>query len=126
MGAAPLDLRRDAYQCYVVAEGRRVLGLCLAEPIAQAHAARPHADPAMVCALAGDGPVPAALGIARIWVAPERRKRGLATALLDAVRAAFAEPLVVGKRMLAFSQPTAAGYALAASYVAPLQPLVYL
>lgn len=59
---------------------------------------------------------PAAIGITRIWTAPSGRRTGLATRLLEAVRKGFARPLAVSKKMIAFSQPTTEGLALATRY----------
>lgn len=65
------------------------------------------------------GAAGAALGVRGVWVAPSHRRRGVATALLDAARARAVAYTVVGRRALVvFSQPTEAGggEALARSY----------
>ena len=65
------------------------------------------------------GAAGAALGVRGVWVAPSHRRRGIATALLDAARARAVAYTVVGqRRLVVFSQPTDAGggRALARSY----------
>ena len=65
------------------------------------------------------GAAGAALGVRGVWVAPSHRRRGLATALLDAARARAVTYTVVGRRaQVVFSQPSEAGggEALARSY----------
>lgn len=65
------------------------------------------------------GAAGAALGVRGVWVSPSHRRRGVASALLDAARARAVAYTVVGRRALVvFSQPTEAGggEALARSY----------
>lgn len=127
MDAAPvLGLAYTVYA--VVGADHDVRAFALVEAIQAAHGASPQAAP-QPCRLAA-ARTPARIGIARIWVAPLHRKAGLATLLLEGVRRTYARPLVVGRRALAFSQPTADGFALAAAYQRGLFPdcscLVYL
>lgn len=58
----------------------------------------------------------AAAGARGVWVAPGHRRRGVATALLDAGRAAASPLASIPRGALAFSAPTDAGAALAAAY----------
>jgi hypothetical protein len=127
MEAAALVLDRSCRVYVVLAEPQRpqqqqrqLLALAVLQPIREAYGAAPHPeDPGLACVLAPGGPArPAALGVARVWVAPGHRRCGLAVQLLDAARRTFARPLVVARRALAFSQPTASGFALAARYQA--------
>ena len=56
------------------------------------------------------GAAGAALGVRGVWVAPSHRRRGIATAMLDAARARAVTYTVVGRRSLVvFSQPSEAG-----------------
>ncbi len=64
-------------------------------------------------------------GISHIWVEASRRRRGAARALLDAVRSHFATGFEIPRDRLAFSQPTALGRRLAASYAQREDFLVY-
>ena len=63
-------------------------------------------------------PQPASLGVAQVWVAPAWRRHGVARQLLDAARAHAVYGHRVPVRSLAFAQPTRAGRAFAAAYVA--------
>ena len=61
-------------------------------------------------------PAAALLGISRIWVSKQFRKKGLARTLLDCARGHFTYGLTVDKRQVAFSQPTESGGKLARRY----------
>jgi len=56
---------------------------------------------------------PAILGISRVWVCADRRRRGIATRLLDCAREHFIYGMEIEKDDVAFSQPTESGGALA-------------
>jgi N-acetyltransferase len=56
------------------------------------------------------------MGISRIWVSKQFRKKGLARTLLDCARGNFMYGLTVEKRQTAFSQPTESGGKLARRY----------
>lgn len=60
--------------------------------------------------------VTATLVVAQIWVAPAARRAGIACALLDAARESALHAYTVPRDQLAFSNPTADGYRLAAYY----------
>lgn len=70
-------------------------------------------------------PEPAIMGISRIWVHRDHRRKGVASQLLDAARAHFAYGYTVPKAQCAFTQPTRDGHALAARYLANPHFLVY-
>ncbi|KAJ1722453.1 hypothetical protein LPJ53_003137 [Coemansia erecta] len=87
-----------------VAQGGRVEGCVLAECIEGARR------------LAGGSPgepAPAACGISRIWVAPDARRTGVASGLVDAVCRGFVYGCPLSLDSLAFTQPTADGRAFA-------------
>lgn len=69
-----------------------------------------------------NAPIPASLGVSRIWTSPRCRRKGIATALLNA---ALAEK-GVAKEMIAFSQPTSAGKHLFLSFLGNDRLLVFL
>ncbi|XP_010262991.1 PREDICTED: protein CHROMOSOME TRANSMISSION FIDELITY 7 [Nelumbo nucifera] len=69
--------------------------------------------------------VPALCGIRAVWVTPSNRRKRIATQLLDAARKSFCMGFVMEQFQLAFSQPTAAGKALASSYSDRESFLVY-
>ena len=62
-------------------------------------------------------PQKAMIGVHQLWVHAKFRKQGVATRLIDAVRAKFVFGLTVPKEMLAFSSPTEAGCRFARNYV---------
>ncbi|KAJ3189423.1 N-acetyltransferase esco2 [Gaertneriomyces sp. JEL0708] len=64
-------------------------------------------------------------GISRIWVSKRNRRKGIASAMLDAIRARFVFGCAIGKDELAFSQPTRAGKGLAERYTDRVDFLVY-
>lgn len=122
MSAAALDFDQRQYKIYLaVDDASMVAGMVLAE-------SQPEAFPSKdLCEIdRSQEPVKVILGISRIWVAPRRRKQGLASAMLDFVRETFAKPVKISKRMVAFSQPTSDGFALAMAYSHPNPCLVYL
>ena len=55
----------------------------------------------------------AMVGIHQLWVHAKERNQGIATRLMDAVRASIIFGLVIPVEMLAFSSPTAAGASFA-------------
>lgn len=116
------------------AETRRAVGIAVVEPLASgtrlrvvvcgeaAAAAEKSAITTTTTTTATTttaGAAGAALGVRGVWTAPSHRRRGIATALLDAARANAVAYTVVGRRdLVVFSQPTDAGggAALAAAY----------
>ena len=73
LGAPPGD---DALTAYVAVERGRAVGLCVVEPVSRA---------------VGD------LGVAALWVLASKRRRGVATALVDAARARFSGAVARGR-----------------------------
>ncbi|RYG55576.1 hypothetical protein EON66_04960 [archaeon] len=65
------------------------------------------------------------LGVAQVWVHADWRRRGVARKLLDNARAHAVPGMVVPPAQLAFSQPTTAGWQLAAAYTQSEQIWVY-
>jgi len=72
-----------------------------------------------------DDPQPAIIGISRIWVWKEGRRKGIASKLLDTVRASFLFGDVVDKNLVALSQPTVDGQEFASKYFGRPDFLVY-
>ena len=127
VGASPgLPDELVALLCLEAATGR-LRGCVIAEPISEAYTVlAPSADEADGGVLRHDGvPRPALCGISYIWTDRQHRRRGVARALLEAVRRHFAMGFEVPVAQLAFSQPTAAGRHLAAAYAGDDAFLVY-
>jgi N-acetyltransferase len=69
--------------------------------------------------------VPAGAGVRAVWIASRARRRGGATALLDAACARMCHGAALPREALAFSQPTEAGRALAERFTRTCAFLVY-
>jgi N-acetyltransferase len=69
----------------------------------------------------------AALGVSRIWVHTDERRKGIATKLIDAARAHHIQKFgrVIPKSLIAFSQPTRDGKHFAVNYFGKKNFLVY-
>lgn len=124
LGAAEIDLWRkegdedvgdgERFRVYLYVQGRKCVGLCLAERIKRAY-----------CVVdddsgGGGGSVsveetarPALMGVSRIWTCSSHRRRGIAARLLDCARETFIYGMHLEKSMVAFSQPTESGGGLA-------------
>ena len=68
---------------------------------------------------------PACVGINRMWVLPEYRRKGVATRLLDSVRSSLIYGTIIEKDRVAFTDPTPDGRRLAARYTGRDDFLVY-
>lgn len=120
-----LEEASEAHAFVAVSAQGRVEGLLVAERLAFAHRLLPQP--------AGGGGVlrferrleAAAAGVRCVWVHPLHRRGGTARRLLDAVRAGMVAGAHLPASMLAFSQPTPAGRALAAAYTGTDAFLVY-
>lgn len=124
LGAAEIDLWQkedeevggggERFRVYLYVQGRKCVGLCLAERIKRAYC------------VVDDGPQggggsvsveetarPALMGVSRIWTCSSHRRRGIAARLLDCARETFIYGMHLEKSMVAFSQPTESGGSLA-------------
>lgn len=122
------EIQAGRYKVYLYLLGRKCIGLCLAERIAKAYRVifTPSAHSPTsnnnttthnhnTLTLAKD-PQPALLGISRIWTCTTYRRRGVATRLLECARENFIYGTCVEKKLVAFSQPTVMGQALAGAW----------
>ncbi|KAF2018499.1 hypothetical protein BU24DRAFT_421482 [Aaosphaeria arxii CBS 175.79] len=114
----------DRYKVYLYVRGQKCVGACLAERIQEAYPVLGHetsgdavemsATKVQSSSISMDThPVPAILGISRIWTSTMQRKAGVATRLLDSAREDFLYGMTVEKAMVAFTQPTESGGQLA-------------
>lgn len=115
--------RGDRFKIYLFVSGEKCVGLCLTERISIAYkvmqnkeVANDRADleasKSSSISISREAE-PAILGISRIWTSVSHRRKGIAAALLDAVRGNFIYGMEVSKDMVAFSQPTESGGLLA-------------
>lgn len=105
-----------AGQAFVAVLDRRIVGLCVTEPIMDIEKqTRWIVDRTQ-------GVVPnqvnrnCKIGISRIWVAPKWRRHGVALSLLESVLSALIYGVALQKTEIAFSQPSYAGGKLAKQF----------
>ncbi|KND04864.1 uncharacterized protein SPPG_00563 [Spizellomyces punctatus DAOM BR117] len=120
-----------------ISAGKRIQGCVVAEPVSSACrvmlASETIGDDGKEISIQMNGSVAVRrdvtvevlCGISRIWVLKSERRKGIASKLLDAVRAKFLFGCVLDKGSIAFSQPTGAGKALAERYYRRSDFLVY-
>eukprot|EP00004_Rigifila_ramosa_P021886 TRINITY_DN5898_c0_g1_i1.p2 TRINITY_DN5898_c0_g1~~TRINITY_DN5898_c0_g1_i1.p2 ORF type:complete len:296 (-),score=52.62 TRINITY_DN5898_c0_g1_i1:84-938(-) len=102
---------------YLCIQGGRVVGCAVAEAVAQGF---PTVRGSSGLAYSQTEAREALCGISRLWVLGSARRRGVATALAEAVRRTFfGGGFVVPLPKLAFSHPTEAGAHFAEAYVGP-------
>jgi len=102
-----------------------VAGVLVGHPLTQAFAVCPDAssDGALCCSPQAQA---ATVGVRAIWVHAQHRRKGVASTLLDALRAVVLPGAVVLPRNgIAFSPPTPQGRALAEQYTHTREFLVY-
>ncbi|KAJ2958914.1 hypothetical protein NQZ79_g5540 [Umbelopsis isabellina] len=108
-----------------IGRAKQILGCVVAEPISFAHRvtqSKTQDSSAVFCSLDN---ITAHCGIARIWVDPSHRGKGIATQLLDAVCRCFVYGQNLERQSIAFSQPTGDGKNLAVHYTGTSEFLVY-
>ena len=121
-GKAP-PRRGGAWVAFLAVSRQRVVGVCVARPL-------PRTEAVFLCTDAegaegsegsegsegAEGAEGAFVGIDGIWVLRSERRKGVATAMLEAARrrAVFGGP--VHRSQVAFSQPTAMGRRLASAF----------
>ncbi|KAJ2780865.1 hypothetical protein GGI15_003396 [Coemansia interrupta] len=111
------DLGRRGRKVFLRVSQGRVEGCVLAESISSG-----------LRLVGGSGvgrPVPAVCGISRVWVAPDARRRGVASGLVAAVCRGFVYGCPLDLGMLAFTQPTDDGRAFASRMFGRDDFLVY-
>ena len=102
-------------RAYLAVRARRVVGCVVAEPVEEAFEIAEEGRGGVACS---ETARPALLGVSLVWVHATARRRGLASAMVDAARAAFFYGRPVPPASLAFSQPTLNGLAFARAYSA--------
>ncbi|KAJ2036287.1 hypothetical protein IW146_005107 [Coemansia sp. RSA 922] len=115
VGVADMALRQRKIFLYVSPRSQ-VLGCILAEMISSARRVVSSGDSSMpstaAIECAGD-PCQAVCGISRVWVAPSARRCGVATQMIAAVCKRFVYGCAIDPALVAFTQPTLDGRALA-------------
>lgn len=113
----PSDERLKIF-LYIAGSEKKVAGVAVGEADVLAHRLDP-AQPSVVVAQGGleAKKQVAEAGVKLIWSHWNHRRRGVATALLDAVRRNLCYGYTVPKAKCAFSTPTTSGRALATRYL---------
>ncbi len=116
--------RCDRFKVYLFVSGEKCVGVCLAERISESYEVKAQNSDndsqegdlakSKSSSISIDSVSrPAMVGISRIWTSVSHRRKGVAAALLNAVRSNFIYGVQIPKDMMAFSQPTESGGLLA-------------
>ena len=118
MDAVPValdDSARMVLYLYVSAKGNRIIGMLLVEPVINGRSFV-GGEPTRPCK--------ASVGVSRVWTDPAHRRKGIAMKLLRVIRQCgheasgqCAEHCRVPPELIAFSQPTSDGKALARHFL---------
>jgi N-acetyltransferase len=123
-----MTTQASRFQLLLYIDGNKCTGLCLAERIIKAYKIEPSSptqptplQPSKQTHLSSSVSVtnievPAVLGISRIWTSRQHRRKGIASALLQAAQCNFLFGMEISKSSVAFSQPTESGGALARAW----------
>ena len=151
LGCPPTSTEDSNLTSYLYVSQNVIVGVVIVKMIEKAFSinkAEPAVSPGEYKAITcSTDPVPAVLGVSRIWVREDQRRKGLATILLDVARFLicffskkkkksristphlFRQNFIFGstvsKKQCAFSQPTKCGNLLAGSYFDTPQFLVF-
>jgi len=104
---------------------KKVVGCTLAEAIESGFRVIPETDGPVNSYTCSTTAQNVQVGISRIWVLNDHRKRGIATKLVDSVRNFFILGQLIKQDELAFSDPTMNGMDFASSYMKKKDFLVY-
>lgn len=110
--------------------GKLIVGVLIAESInkayrviqSESHGAEGDSNKLICCS---DNPERVSFGISRIWVLSTQRRRGIATKLVDAMRANIVPFCYLTVDNFAFSDPTSFGMLFAEKYTKRIDFLVY-
>eukprot|EP00039_Didymoeca_costata_P008983 m.119279 g.119279 ORF g.119279 m.119279 type:complete len:315 (+) comp14310_c0_seq2:149-1093(+) len=116
------ELLSESDKLYIYMQRGRGVGCVIVEPITCGYPIIVEQD--IVCIMK-ESPKLSRVGIQRLWVHKRARKHGIATALVDCVRANFVPCDFIETDKVAFSQPTKDGRAFAAKYCKKSNFLVY-
>lgn len=116
-----------------ISEDKRIEGCCVTEPVSEGYRVLPETQSSQPSQThpghrpwcCSDEPETALIGVSRIWVYSQARRKGVATRLLDCVRQWSVYGTVIPKGKMAFSDPTPDGKQLATRYIGTPSFLVY-
>ncbi|XP_060586425.1 N-acetyltransferase ESCO1-like [Ruditapes philippinarum] len=125
---------RSSYKAFIfVSEEKKIEGCCVVEPVREGYRVLPDTQASQSSQnhpghrpwCCSDEAEPVQIGISRIWVYSQARRKGIATKLLDCVRQWSIYGTVIPKHKVAFSDPTPDGKLLATRYIGTPTFLVY-
>jgi len=115
----------DKSKAFLYVSEKKIVGFTLAEQIDQAFRIIPQSDDAVNTYTCSTTSEPVKVGVSRIWVSNDNRKRGIASKLVDSVRNFFYLGRSIKEDEYAFSDPTINGIDFASSYTRKKDFLVY-
>jgi len=124
--ADPCKIRNpDKSKVFMYVSDKKVVGFTLAESIDSGFRIIPQPDGPVNSYTCTTTPEPVKVGVSRIWVTHDYRKRGIASKLVDSVRDFFILGSAIKQDEYAFSDPTINGIDFASSYTNKKDFLVY-
>uniref|UniRef100_A0A0K8STR2 N-acetyltransferase ESCO2 n=1 Tax=Lygus hesperus TaxID=30085 RepID=A0A0K8STR2_LYGHE len=127
LGAPTSDTQPD--QVYLYIKDKQVMGLLSAVMLSEANRLLPLSDALNtdpnIPSLCSEESYPAKCGITRLWVSPNARKQGIATAMANALRRNFMFGTILDLDDIALSSPTADGRIFGFKYFKRNDFLVY-
>eukprot|EP01117_Protostelium_nocturnum_P016947 TRINITY_DN6800_c0_g1_i1.p1 TRINITY_DN6800_c0_g1~~TRINITY_DN6800_c0_g1_i1.p1 ORF type:complete len:269 (-),score=89.20 TRINITY_DN6800_c0_g1_i1:16-822(-) len=126
LGYVPSVGAKEEVVFIYVNRNKKIIACAIAEPIHEAFpvvdSKQGEEDSTIRCSKEKTSAI---CGISRIWVHPNERRKGVASRILDLVRAHFIYGLSISKEKLAFTQPTLDGKQLFSHYSGSVNFLVY-
>lgn len=98
---------KNVFQIFFYIKNRIIIGVLVAEVISSAHCLLTTSEDQVD--LCSEESYPVKCGISRIWVSQLNRKKGIATAMMEALRRNFVMGYILKTEDIAFSSPTALG-----------------
>lgn len=127
LGLFDANINMDKHVVYLYIRQRSIGGCVVAEPKREAY----RFLPALLDSATSDVDLcseethPVRCGVARLWTAPNQRRAGIATALMDALRTNFSYGEILRLEDIAFSCPTNDGKQFAYTYFGTKNFLIY-
>ncbi|CAL1540314.1 unnamed protein product [Lymnaea stagnalis] len=115
---------------FLYIENKKVCGCCMTEPIEEGNRILMTDNDSVDASerrpwRCNEQSEPAAVGISRLWIPVENRRKGIATKLVDCVRQWFNYGILIPKTKVAFSDPTPDGFNFFQKYMGSSTFLVY-
>eukprot|EP01117_Protostelium_nocturnum_P000071 TRINITY_DN10160_c0_g1_i1.p1 TRINITY_DN10160_c0_g1~~TRINITY_DN10160_c0_g1_i1.p1 ORF type:complete len:482 (-),score=148.76 TRINITY_DN10160_c0_g1_i1:21-1466(-) len=105
-----------------VGSNKKMIGFISAKSISEGFPVIPASSSSLRCEKTS---YPASCGISRVWVHPDKRRKGIATQLVEMARAHMTYGSIIPKERVAFTQPTQEGKLFIAKYTGKEDFLVY-